>query len=210
MKLAQYTGQERVIAAADSGGIRQRWLYGLRLLADQEKLAKGGGLKNGVSDALIAAAAKRGIKLSDREIRWRLQCARAYPTEAQFGNAVTELKTWHDLTQAGFPQVPAPPGELPADWRTKAERDHDRARMLADLTGEQGTLFPLSQFEPEEATLKDLLDYTDEQDDLTARFVAHGERRRTYLNQLIDAVDGDLAKTWAEAEEARQDGGDDA
>jgi hypothetical protein len=55
MKLAQYTNQERAIAAADSGSIRQRWMYGLRLLADQDKLAPAGGLRHGVTDALMAA-----------------------------------------------------------------------------------------------------------------------------------------------------------
>jgi hypothetical protein len=200
MKIAQYTSQERAIAAADSGGIRQRWAYGLRLLNDKEKIARGGGLKHGVAEAIIAAAGKRGHILSEREIRYRLQCARTYPTEAQIGNAVADFGTWHDLIQARFPAIPAPEGEPPADWRTQAEKDHARARALADLFGEQGSLFPLGQFEPAEVTLKELVTYADEQDELTERFAEHGRKRREYLAQLLDAAEGDESITWDEAQ----------
>jgi hypothetical protein len=205
MKLAQYTSQERAIAAADSSGIRQRWAWGLRLLNDKEKLAPAGGLKHGVADQLIAAAAKRGHKLSASEIRWRLQCARTYPTEAQIAAVCSDFETWWDLTHAGFPAVPAPEGEPPADWRTQAEKDHARAQALADLFGEQGSLFPLSQFEPAEVTLKELVTYADEQDDLTERFAEHGRKRREYLARLLDAAGGDESVTWAEAQ-CRLDG----
>lgn len=202
MKLAQYASQERVIAAADSSGIRQRWMYGLRLIHDEEKLAPAGGLKHGVADALIKAAAKQGIKLSSREIQRRMQCARAYPTEDQIRHAVADFETWHDLAAAGFPSVEPTEGEAPADWRTPAERDHDRARALADLIGEQGTLFPLSHFEPVETTLKDLEDYTEQQERITASFAETSRKRRDYLNSLKTAVNGDMNATWARAQAA--------
>lgn len=202
MKLAQYTNQERAIAAADSGGIRQRWVWGLRLLHDPEKIAPAGGLKHGVTDALVSAAEKGGCKLSGREIRYRMQCARAYPTEVQIGNAVATFETWHDLIEAGFPAIDAPLDEPPADWRTQAERDHDRARALADVVGVQGTLFPLSHFEPVETTLKDLEDYAGQQDRINAGFIETSRKRREYLGQLVTAVKGDMGKTWAEAQAA--------
>ena len=66
MRTRQYTRQERAIAAADVGGIRERWLYGLRVLRDPSAVSAGGGLKHGVTEQLIAAAAKAGVKLSDR------------------------------------------------------------------------------------------------------------------------------------------------
>jgi hypothetical protein len=202
MKLAQYTNQERAIAAADSGSIRQRWMYGLRLLADQDKLAPAGGLRHGVTDALIAAAAKGGYKISAREIQRRLQCARTYPTEAQIRNAITDFKSWFELIQAGFPPYEIPEGESPADWRTQVEKDHDSARALADLIGEQGSLFPLSQFEPTEITLKHLEDYTEQQERITASFAETSRKRREYLGQLVTAVKGDMNATWAEAQTA--------
>jgi hypothetical protein len=204
MKLAQYTNQEKAIAAADSGGIRQRWMWGLRLLRDQEKIARGGGLRHGVAEALISAAAKRGHKLSASEIRYRLQCGRTYPTEAQIAKVLGDFETWWDLIQARFPPFDAPLGETPADWRTATERQHDLARALAELTGRQNSFWPLSQFEPEETTLKELVAYADEQDELTGRFVTRGRERRQELGELIDAAGGDLGMLWAEAERRRQ------
>lgn len=202
MKLTQYTRQERAIAAADSSGIRERWLWGLRLLADQEKTQPSGRLRDGVREALIQAAAKRGIKLSDSEIGYRSQCARAYPTEAHLATIVARFATWTELREAGFPQVEVSPNEPAADWRTKPEQDHDRARALADLIGDQGTLFPLSRFEPVETTLGDLDEYAKEQEALTANFIEHGRKRREYLDAMISAAGGDLSVTWADAHDA--------
>jgi hypothetical protein len=200
MKVSQYMRAEQAIVSADGSGIRSRWLYGLRLLRDPEAMsAGGGGLRHGVAEQLVAAAKARGLRLSDREIRRRLQCARVYSTETQIGHAVADFETWRDLSTAGFPPVDAPPGEPPADHRTKDEKDHAAARRLLDLVGEQGTLFPLEMFEPTESPLKDLVDYATEQEALTARFVEHGRKRREYLDLLVDAVGGDLAVVWEDA-----------
>ncbi len=204
MKITQYISQEKAISAADGGGIRQRRLYGLRLLRDSDVMSPGGGgLRHGVTDQLMSAAKARGFRLSDREIRRRIQCARAYPTEAQIGRAVADFSTWRDLADAGFPAIPLPDGEPDADHRTVDEKRHDAARALAELIGEQGSLFPLSQFEPADASLKELLDYTEQQEELTARFAEHGRKRREYLDSLIAAAGGgDLSKTWHEAHSA--------
>lgn len=199
MKTTQYVRQEKAIVSADSGGIRQRWIWGLRLLRDAEAMSSPKSLRHGVTDQLIAAAKAAGIKLSDREIRRRLQCARAYQTESQIGQAMADFESWWDLAEANFPAYEAAEGEPLADHRTEAERDHDRARALADLVGEQGSLFPLRDFEPVETTLKDLAEYAAQQEELTSRFVAHGRKRRDYLESLIEAADGDLSMRWIEA-----------
>lgn len=200
MKTTQYVRQLKAIAAADSGGIRERWLYGLRLLHDPEAMSESGkSLKHGVTDQLIATAKAAGLNLSAREIQRCLQCARTYPTGSQIRHAETDFRTWHELANADFPPIEALDGEPPADHRTEAEKARDRARALATIRGVQGELFPLSTFEPIVTTLKDLLDYTDEQEAMTARFVAHGQKRRAYLNDLIEAADGDTSVTWQEA-----------
>lgn len=200
MKTTQYVQQEKAIIAADSGGIRQRWLWGLRLLRDTEKMSSGGAsLKHGVTAALIEAAAKRGLKLSEREIRYRVQCARAYGTEAEIGNAIADFETWSGLIQAGFPAYEVDLDETPADHRTPEEIRRDRARQLAETADPQGSLFPLGQFEPVTTTLKELADYADEQEAITSRFVAHDAKRRDYLNSLTKAADGDLGVTWQAA-----------
>lgn len=199
MKTAQYVSIERNIIASETGSIWQRWLYGLRLLRDPEAIAQGGGLKHGVTDQLIAAAKNRGIKLSPREIQYRIQCARTYPTESQMRNAVADFEAWRDLISAGFPPYPAEADDEPADARTPAERRRDLARHLAEIGLDQEALFPLDVFEPTQATLKDLCDYRDRQQRITEGFIATGNRRSQYLEALSVAVGHDLSQTWRDA-----------
>jgi hypothetical protein len=193
---------EKGIVAADGGGIWERWRYGLRLLADPEAIANGngGGLKHGFADRLIEAATAKGLRLSQREIQWRLQCARTYRTDSQMRNAVSRFETWHDLVAARFPAIEGDPDEQPADYRTTSERRHELARQLALAgLGNQGRLFPLEEYEPTIATLRDLFKYTDDQDDITAGFVKIGRERRKYLTTLAGAVGYDLEQTWQAA-----------
>lgn len=198
MKPAQYVRAERAIAAADTKGIRERWLYGLRLLRDPEVMSPGGGgLRHGVADRLIGAAKARGFRLSARELQYRIQCARAYATESQIRNAVADFGAWRDLIQAGFPAYDAPQDEPPADHRSKDERARDHARRM--LNPDQLTLFPLDQFEPTQSTLKDLIDYATEQDAITERFAERGRERRAYLAELVAASGEDLSITWQHA-----------
>ncbi|HSS11896.1 MAG TPA: hypothetical protein VLL25_18555 [Acidimicrobiales bacterium] len=201
MKVTQYMTAEKGIAAADGGGIRQRWMYGLRLLRDPQAISNGnGGLRHGVADTLIDAAHARGLKLSDREIRYRLQCARTYPTESQIGKILADFQSWWSLMAARFPPTEAEPDEPPADHRTETERRHDKARQLALAgLGDQGRLFPLDEFEPMESTLKDLVDYASQMEDLTARFAKVDRDRRAYLKTLMEAVNYDLSQTWQAA-----------
>jgi hypothetical protein len=200
MRITQYLAQEKAIAAADTNTIRERWIFGLRILRDPEAMSPGGGgLRHGVAPRLVAEAKARGFALSEREIRWRIQAARTYPTESQIGNAVTDFRSWRNLISAGFPSYDAAPDEPLADHRTEAEKRRDADRRLLDLVGPQGTLFPLDQIEPTEAPLKDLVEYADRQDALTERFAAHGRKRREYLDRLINAVDGDLSRVWQDA-----------
>ena len=203
MKVTQYMTAEKNIVGADGNGIWQRWLWGLRALRDPQLIAPSGrSLRHGEAEKLIRAAEDRGMDLSIQEIQRRLRCARAYPTESQMRHAMTHFKTWFDLIQAGFPPYPVEPDEPPADHRTEAEKKADLARRLLDEVGEQGRLFPLNEFEPAEATLKDLIDYSDEQDRITEAFAERGRQRREYIEQLMVAVDNDVSQTWLEAHKA--------
>jgi len=200
MKTTQYTRQEKAIASADAGGVRERWMWGLRLLRDPEAFAPGSTqLKPGRADELVKASAAAGRKLSAREIQRRLQCARTYRTESEFRRAVAEFQTWRELSDANFPEFDGAEGEPLADHRTDAERQRDHARALADIFGEQGTLFPLADFEPTLTPLKDLAAYAEEMAELTARFRKRDEERRAYLDALIEAACGDMSTTWQEA-----------
>ena len=203
MRVSQYVSQERAIRAADTNGIRERWLFGLRVLNDPDLMSPGGGgLRHGVLAQLVEAAAKRGMKLSEREVRRRIQCARAYPTEAQIGHAVADFRTWRDLSTANFPEYEVPAGEPLADWRTDAERKRANAAALLDHVGQQGVLFPLSDFEPATTTLKDLVEYAAEQAAITERFAARDTERADYLKRLLVAVGADLSATWEVAHRA--------
>ena len=200
MKTTQYIRQETAIAAADAGGMRERWIWGLRLLRDPDAFSPGSSqLKPGRADELVAAAKAAGRKLSEREIRRRLQCARAYRTESEFGQALAEFSSWFDLADANFPGFGGEEGDLPADHRTDAERKRDLARAVADMVGEQGALFPLDRFEPTESTLKDLEDYYTEMSELTERFRKRDKDRADYLAALKEAAGGDMSTTWQTA-----------
>jgi hypothetical protein len=202
MKLTQYTSREAQITSADSQGIRQRWLWGLRLLNDPQAFNAGSTqLRPGLADLLIKAAAKHGIKLSEREIRYRLECARAYPTEAEFGTAVQNFADWTSLRQAGFPKYEAPPGEPLADWRTESEKTRDRNRAWLDATNGMDAMFPLSDFEPIETTLEDLEIFMKQQMEINENFAATYAKRRDYLDRLEEAADHDLTMTWQDAQD---------
>lgn len=202
MRTTQYIRIERAISAAATNDIHERWIWGLRLLRDPDAFTPGSSqLKPGRAEELVRAAKAAGFRLSEREIQYRLKAARSYPTESQIAQAAAEFSNWTALVGNGFPPFGAPEGEGPADHRTEAERQRDHARALTDILGEQGTLFPLQDFEPTETPLKVLAAYADEMAELTARFQKRDRERRAYLDALIEAAGGDLAVTWQDAHE---------
>ena len=209
MKASQYLRQEKAIAVGAADDIERRWKWGLRLLHDPQAFAKGSSqLRPGVSDGLVKSARACGFKLSESEIRWRLQCARAYPSETAIRCARSEYRDWWSLCRAGFPPVDVSPDEPPADHQTDTERDQDRAAALMDLIGDQGSLFSLRDFEPTTSTLADLRTYTDEGKKLTARFARHDAKREEYMNRLEAAANGDMSMTWLEAHSLLPTGAD--
>lgn len=209
MKTTQYVRQEKAITTADTSGIRERWLWGLRLLRDTEAMASASSLRHGVAAQLISAAGKDSQgrnRLGEQEIQRRLRCARAYSTEYQIRAALTDFGTWDELARAGFPEYEVPEGESVADHRTDSERERDRQRAFEDILDDQGALFPLSDYEPSTATLKELIEYADEMEGWTSRRVNHDRKRREYLEALTLAVDDDLSVTWLEAHRRRNGG----
>ena len=201
----QYVKQERAIARDDVLGMRDRWQYGLRLLRDPAAIADSGkSLQNHVAEQLIAAAAKAGLKLREREIQYRLQCARTYKTEAEFRNAIAEFGSWFALIQAGFPAYETDEDEPPADHRTddeifeaaKAELD----RLDRQANGQYQLDITYGDLEPIKATLKDLSDYCDQQEQMTANFDARDKKKRAHLNDMLEASGDDASTIWADAE----------
>lgn len=206
---AAYGRLEKAIAAADSASVRQRWEYARRLLVDRVMTTKDGNLRNGVIDKLISAAARQGIGISRREIQYRLQAGRAYPSEAEIAQLVAQYETWKEVIQAGFPVVGMPLGAdtEPYDPRTPAEQEADAGRV-AGLAGEKDggqlalfDLFPTDMFD-ELSTISDLRKYTVQMAEWTERQARRDRERLAEVDRLSAAVGGDESRTLAEAQAA--------
>jgi hypothetical protein len=200
MRTKQYLWAERAVIKADGAGIRERWLWGLRLLHDPEVVSDSGRLKHGVIEQLITAADEHGMRLSRREIQRRLQCARAYPYESQLRHAMAQFGTWYDLQVANFPSYEPEPGEEPADWRTDAERKEAEPTM--EKLRLHFTQLAIPGLEPDTSTLGDFAEYVKRErrrvndDDLRVRAM------EDYRDRMIEAVNGDMTVLWRVADEA--------
>ena len=199
MRRVSYERRERAIAAADAGSIRERWEYGRLLLVDDAMTTPAGNLRHGVLAGLIAAAVRAGRKVSGREIRRRVQCARVYPCESQIGHAVADFENWRDLAEAGFPAYPAADGERPYDPRSTRDIERAHERSGADILPDPWEQRALFERFDDDATLGALKRYAEEQAELTARFSRRCDDRLAYLAELIKAVDGDLTATYGRA-----------
>jgi hypothetical protein len=204
MKYTRYLRLERAIAASDRGGIIERWRWGTRVLNDPKMVTPNGNLRHGKLAELTAEAKADGHDAAQREFQRRLQCARAYRSDAEIRRAADTFPNWSDLYDAGFPpvQVPLDADTEPFDPRDPDEKRRDAARDLAQRSQEaagQLALFPDDRY-GELSTLAELAKYATEMAEITERFARKDRERADYLKSLIDAVDGDMSKTWAEAQ----------
>lgn len=207
---AAYGRLEKAIAAADTGSIRQRWEYARRLLMDRTKTTEAGNLKNGVIDGLIAAARRQGIQnVNRREIQYRLQAGKTYPSEAHITHVGARYEHWTALREAGFPAVQLPLGTdtEPFDPRTAEEKARDAGEAIdraAQKAGGQLELFDYfndAAFD-ELSTIAELRKYAVDMYEWTERQARRDRERLAYVNRLSAAVDGDESKTWIEAQAA--------
>lgn len=210
-RYGRYLRLEKNIAASDTGGILERWRYGRTLLTDPRRTTSNGNLKHGVLAELIADAKSIGVRLSRAEINYRIQCARTYPTEAQITTASGDFANWTALRNAGFPLVEAPENSEPFDPHA-ADRKPPKPTPQEPLTTSDGKRVP--EFDPPvkfggdehgpRSTIEDLYAACKESEGYTERMAANDARRRTYVDDLADAVGGDLTRTWYEAEQRRR------
>jgi hypothetical protein len=89
------------INKAEGSGIRYRWDSGQILITDTRLVTAAKHFRHGVPESLASA-----LRVSERELRRRLQCARTYPTAADIGHICGQFRTWRDLCEAGFPPLP--------------------------------------------------------------------------------------------------------
>lgn len=204
MSYSRYLKLEKSIAASDTGGIIERWRFGRRLLDDRGTVTENGNLRHGVLERIIARMQSAGFPITEREIQYRLKCARAYASEAEIRTACSDFKAWSELRGAAFPPVQVPLGTdtAPFDPRDADEKRRDAARELARRGEEaagQLSLFPDDRF-TELSTLAELAKYATEMAEMTERYARKDRERADYLSRLVNAVSGDMSKTWAEAQ----------
>jgi hypothetical protein len=159
-----YLKLERTIASDERGGIMHRWNYGRLLL---EERAGRQQLPDGMIKDLVAAAAKVGLKISEREIQYRLRFATVYTTDQQVRKVLADLGSWSALIQAGFPAVDVDeqsldPDDLEAEGFSTAAPDEWGQPTLIPGFGEtikaRGRKVPLVKGE-EGATVADAKAY---------------------------------------------------
>jgi len=209
-RYTRYLRLEKNIAASDTGGILERWRYGRRLLSDGKATTPAGNLKNGVLENLIGDATVSGYTISRREIQWRLQCGKTYPTEAQLRTASAQFADWTALRDAGFPQVevtdpgePYDPRDADEKWRDfRSEQERRQRENPRQLTLDLPGHFSHDTYGPR-ARLRDLAAACDESERMTANFAKRDAERRAYVNELLDAAGGNEEMTWLEAEARR-------
>jgi hypothetical protein len=190
-----YRSLQRAIARDDKRGIEARWLYGRALIGDSRKMsASGKSLRHGAIEALIADAQAVGSVLSRREIQYRVQCARAYPTVAQMRTAACAFEDWTAFREAGFPPadvdpVPAPDEALD-DLEQRDRQEFEQLGMFPEMV--KGV--PL-----ERATLRHLVAYAAEMRAMTASYARKDEEREQHLAGLRAAVGDDLDVLYPDA-----------
>lgn len=214
-RFARYLREEKYITTQDAGGIRKRWEYGRRLLMDGKAMsASRRSLKPGVMETLLGNAAAGGYKLSASEVKYRLQAARTYETEAQIAKILGDFDNWWRLIQAGFPPVevseeeresePYDPRDADEKWRDfREEMERRKAENPGQLAlFELPTYFDHANYGPR-TPVSTLIAACDESERMTANFVKRDEERRAYVTELKSATDGNLDMTWYEAEGRR-------
>lgn len=206
MKTSPYLKLERRIASDERGGILQRWRFGRQLLD-----AKTGRkqLPHGLIDAVIKAAERAGLKLSEREIQYRLKCAEAYETEAEVRTACADLGSWSDLREAGFPSVESyGPDEIDSAGLGTAPDEWEQMQFeipgLRSAISVRGRQVPLVKGE-EGATVADVAAYLEMCEQKHESFGKTVDRIRESLSTMREGADGDDATNAVEAWEAATD-----
>lgn len=208
MRYTRYLRLEKNIAASDTGGILERWRFGRRLMMDDKATTPNGNLRHGKMAELIATASAAGYKLSEREIQYRIQCAKAYITEAQIRTAGADFADWTGLREAGFPQVEAPEDGEPYDPRDADEKwrdfraEQERQGNPEQLAFELPTHFSHDTYSPR-TPISTLITACDESERYTENMAKKDAERRAYVIELTDAAGGNLDMPWIEAEGRR-------
>lgn len=97
-----YLKLERKIATVGADDVIRRWEYGQELLKAKAGKKK---LPDGLIDDLVKDAERDGMKVSRREIQYRVRCAEVYASKAQLRKIVCTIGPWSEIIAAGFPEI---------------------------------------------------------------------------------------------------------
>lgn len=180
---------EQKIATDERDGIVNRWKYGRELLAVKGDRKQ---LPHGMTGTLIKAAARAGLKLSEREIQRRIRLAATYDSEAKVRRAATDFGPWTALHEAGFPPVVCDePDELEADGIDLGDPDRfeQMTLLIPGLAPElsvAGQKIPLAV-----ATVADVRAYRDTYRQIHENFGKRLTRIEFALGVMEDGAGGD-------------------
>lgn len=196
-----YLKLEQDIAKEERGGIMHRWRYGRELLKVKAGRRQ---LPHGLATELMVDALRAGIKLSEREIQWRVRCATVYDSEEKVRKAITDFGTWFNLTQAGFPAVEIDE-EDPIDGMEEVGIVGDGEP--ADV---QGVLFDIPGFKSVlringrkrdlvDVTVREAIDYRDMCREMHASFGRTVAQIDASVERMLRGAGGDLDANALEA-----------
>lgn len=203
MAQSPYLKLEKRIGSDERDSITCRWRYGRELLKAKGARKK---LPEGLATELIVDALRSGIKISEREIRYRVQCATVYANDQQIGKAIAEWGTWFGLIQAGFPAVDIDEEDL--DEVDEMEEVGLSADAGPDAV--QDPLFEIPGFKPvlkihgrktdlDKITVGDAVAYRDMCREMHANFGRTVVQIEASVSSMLAGSGGDLAANALEA-----------
>lgn len=200
MARSVYIKLESRILRDEQGGVLDRWKYGRECLKAKKDRRQ---LPHGFIEDRLAEAERAGLKLSEREIQYRLKCAEVYDEDSKVRSAAAEFGSWRALCDAGFPVVDVDettdPEDLAAEAGVSTEPpDAWEQPTLIPGFGEtikvRGRTIPLA-----EATVGDAKDYRETYRQIHENFGKTLALIETAVDAMEDGSDGDDEANAVEA-----------
>lgn len=206
MSRPNYPKLSQAPARDDRHSIEHRWRHGRAILTDPEMMsASGKSLKHGAMDKLIAIAKAAGVKLSEREIQWRIQCARAYKTINEIRRSTSDFADWTALVEAGFPvtyidesvdeiddiETVGASDESPTEWDQDPLFDIPGFKAVVKVRGRKVDLSDL--------TVREAVDYRDMCHEMHANFGRTVAQVESSVEVMLRGCGGDLEANAIEA-----------
>jgi hypothetical protein len=196
-----YLRLEKKIAKDEGNGVIHRWQYGRGLIKERKGFAK---LPKGRLNELIVEAIRSGLKLTEREIQWRIKCATVYGSEAELRTACTEFGSWSALREAGFPPVEVDESDEEVDEIDDITANEPGPGFIAD------PLFDIPGFKPvlringrkrdlADIVVRDAIAYRDMCDDMHANFGRTVAQIKASVELMVAGAAGDLDANAVEA-----------